>query len=86
MASHLKTTVQIPDPLLVRAKAIARREKTTLAALVAEGLRGVVEARSAPRGRRFELRDASFGGKGVNPEYASGWDTIRAAVYEGRGG
>jgi hypothetical protein len=82
----MKTTVQIPDSLLVRAKVIARREKTTLAALVTEGLRSVVEARTAPSGRRFKLRDASFGGKGMNPEFASGWDAVRAAVYEGRGG
>jgi hypothetical protein len=86
MASHMKTTVQIPDPVLSRAKAIARREGTTLAALITEGLRAVVEQRSVPRGHRFELRDASFGGKGMNPDFQSGWEAVRAAAYEGRGG
>jgi hypothetical protein len=86
MASHMKTTVQIPDPLLSRAKAIARRDGTTLAALVVEGLRGVVEERTAPRARRFQLRDASFEGKGMNPEFHGRWDSVRAAAYEGRGG
>ena len=86
MASHMKTTVQIPDSLLTRAKALARRDGTTLAALVAEGLRSVVEARTAPRRGRFELRDASVGGKGVNPAFAGSWEAVRAAAYEGRGG
>lgn len=86
MASRMKTTVQIPDSLVSRAKAVARRDGTTLAALVAEGLRAVVEARSASRGRRFQLRDATADGNGMNPEFSGGWDAVRAAAYEGHGG
>jgi hypothetical protein len=85
MASHMKTTVQIPDPLLVRAKALAREQKTTLAALVEEGLRRVVEDKARKR-RDFRLRDASVGGHGVRPELGGSWDAVRAAIYEGRGG
>lgn len=85
-ASHMKTTVQIPDPLVTRAKAIARREGTTLAALVEEGLRTVVKARDQRRSERFELRDASVSGEGVNPDFDLGWDAVRGAIYEGRGG
>jgi hypothetical protein len=82
----MKTTVQLPDSLLTRAKAIARRDGTTLAALVEEGLRGVVRARTEQAERPFKLRDASVGGRGLNPEFAGGWDAIRTAIYEGRGG
>jgi hypothetical protein len=85
MASHMKTTVQIPDPLLTRAKAVARETGTTLAALVEQGLRRVVEERSRKR-RGFKLRNVSVKGQGLSPEYASGWDAVRAAVYESRGG
>ena len=86
MASHMKTTVQIPDSLLTRAKAIARRDGTTLAALVEEGLRGVVRVRTESAARPFVLRDASVGGRGLNPEFAASWDAIRTAIYEGHGG
>jgi hypothetical protein len=82
----MKTTVQIPDGLIARAKALARREGTTLAALVEEGLRTVVKARDVRSGAAFVLRDASVGGEGMNPEFERGWDAVRAAIYEERGG
>ena len=43
----------------------------------------------AEKSRRpaFRLRDASFGGRGLNPELAdAGWDRMRDLIYEGRGG
>ena len=60
MGTHtgMKTTLDIADPLLAEAKALAARQATTLRALVEEGLRHVVaRARS---GARFQLRDARF--------------------------
>lgn len=84
MVSHMKTTVQIPDPLFASAKEIARRDRTTLAALVEEGLRKVVGERER-RAKPFRLEDASVDGKGMNPEYAGSWDAVRDAVYRGRG-
>lgn len=81
----MKTTIEISDGLLEQAKTIAIRERTTLRALVETGLRQVVEGRR--RGLRFQLRDASFGGKGLQPEFRdAGWDLIRGASYEDRGG
>ena len=110
--SRMKTTVEIPDPLAEEAKAVARREKTTLRALIETGLRQVVrdrrrrsrvphpDARVAVlwgdhgtfcsdrlRRSRFHLRDASFGGRGLQPEFRDGdWQRIREAAYEGHGG
>ena len=37
--SHMKTTLDIDDELLVKAKALSARERTSLTALIEEGLR-----------------------------------------------
>ncbi len=88
MGTHMKTTVDLSGPLLEEAKAVAAREKTTLRALVEEGLRAILERKRS--GRRFRLRDASFkGGRGLHPDFAArgGWARLREAAYdEGRGG
>jgi len=54
----MKTTLEIPDPLLREARKIAVRERTTLRALVEQGLREIVADRKAAC--PFRLRDASF--------------------------
>jgi Arc/MetJ family transcription regulator len=79
----MKTTVEISDALLARARKLASRRGTTVRALVEEGLRRVVaEERSAGR---FVLRDASYGTGGLRPDAEGGWDRIRDLAYEGRG-
>jgi len=84
MVPHMKTTVDIADELLARAKRLAATEGTTLRELVEQGLRGVLDQRS--RRRSFRLRDASFDGNGLQPQVADGsWESIRDLVYEGRG-
>jgi hypothetical protein len=81
----MKTTLEIPDPLLRDAKRLAAREGTTLRALVEQGLRKVVADSKRPD-RPFRLRKASFGGRGLHPEMVeAGWDRIRDLSYEGRG-
>ena len=83
--SNMKTTLDIPDPLLREARKIAVREGTTLRALVEQGLRKIIADRKAAR--RFRLRNASFGGKGLVEELRDAdWNTIRDLAYEGRGG
>jgi hypothetical protein len=79
----MKTTLEIPDPLLKEARKVAARENTTLRALVEQGLRQVVASRKEPP---FRLRKASFKGEGLHPDVAdAGWDKIRDLIYEGRG-
>lgn len=81
----MKTTVEISDALLDDAKRLAAREGTTLRQLIEDGLRRVLGERKAKRGR-FRLRDASFGGKGLTPEFReAGWEKIRDEIYDGHG-
>ena len=80
----MKTTVELPDGLLKEAKRIAKREGTTVRALLEQGLRRALEERLQPRA--FELRDGSVGGQGLNPELAGApWDVVRDLVYRGHG-
>ncbi len=81
----MKTTFDLPAPLLEEAKALAARDGTTLRALVEEGLRVSLARRK--KGRRFRLRDGSVKGNGLQPGVdLSNWDQIRSLIYEGRGG
>jgi hypothetical protein len=84
MANRMKTTVEIADPLLLRARRVAAARGTTLRALIEAGLRKVLDEQD--RNPSFRLRDVSFGGEGLAPEFAEGgWQRIRDAIYEGRG-
>ena len=85
MASHMKTTIHIPDALLTQAQAVAAKEHTTLKALVSEGLQKVLAERQ--KQKPFKLKDGSVGGGGLTPEFeGASWEQIRAAIYEGHGG
>jgi hypothetical protein len=81
----MKTTLEISDALMAEARRIAARDGTTLRSLVESGLRRVI-AESEPK-ERFRLRDGSFKGEGLQPEFQdASWDEILSASYEGRGG
>ena len=85
MVNRMKTTVQIPDSLFEEARKVAHRDRTTLKALVEEGLRRIISERK--RRNTFRLRKATFKGKGLQPHLAgASWDKIRELSYEGRGG
>lgn len=86
MGTHImKTTIEISDTLLERARELLATEKTTLRALVEEGLRLVIEEHAERK--PFKLRRASFGGRGLQAEMRDAdWSTIRSLAYEGRGG
>lgn len=85
MVTHMKTTVEIPDPVLAEAKEAARREGSSLRSLVEEGLRLALDRRGSRES--FRLRDASVGGRGLRRELqGASWDAIRDLAYRGRGG
>lgn len=85
MGTHMKTTIEISDPLLQQARRLAAREGTTLRTLVETGLRKVIAEKKQQAG--FRLRRASFKGEGLQPAaQGAGWDRIRELAYEGRGG
>jgi hypothetical protein len=83
MPTHIRTSFDIPDPLLRKAKAVARARKTTLRQLLLEGLRAVVEERPA----QYRLEDHAFGGKGLVEGLGwDVWDEVLRRSYQGRGG
>ena len=74
----MKTTIELADDLVERARAHATKEKTTLRALVERGLRGVLDADERPVA--FRLRDASVGG-GLCAEFrGAGGHRVREAA------
>jgi hypothetical protein len=82
----MRTSIDIPEPLLRRARAMARRRKTTLKSVLLEGLRLALEGEAASR-EDYVLPDESFGEGGVNRGGDMGdWEHIRDLVYQGRGG
>jgi hypothetical protein len=85
MVTHMKTTVELADPLLAEAKRVARKERTTLRALLEQGLRRVLDERRAT-GKPFRLKDCSVPGTGLHPDAGDGsWERIRDMIYEGHG-
>ena len=81
----MKTTIDIADPLLQRAKRAAELEGTTLKALVERGLHQVLAEPAASRAA-FKLRHASFKGDGLRPELQGGdWAQMRDLAYGGHG-
>lgn len=83
MVTHMKTTVDLPDELLLEVQRLAREERSSIKSLMEEGLRAViVRHRSASE---FRLRDASVGGHGLQPRFReAGWEELRAAAYGDR--
>lgn len=79
----MKTTVEIPDALLDRARQEARLSGRPVRALIEEGLRLVLEAGAARSA--FRLPDCSVGEPGgVNPLESLSWQDLRDHVYGGR--
>lgn len=88
MGSHImKTTIDIADPLLERARKIAARDGDTLRTLVEAGLARELEARQSKGGKPFKLRQITVGGKGLQPEVAHlSMHDIVLKSYGDRGG
>jgi hypothetical protein len=79
----VKTTLDIQDSLLLRAKRLSKRSGRPLRALVEEGLRHVLS--NDDRAERYELPDCSVGeANSPNPLEALSWQDLRDEIY-GRG-
>jgi hypothetical protein len=76
----VKTTLDIQDALLLRAKRLSKRTGRPLRALVEEGLRLVLDpvARAEP----YDMPDCSVGEPGGhNPLEAFSWQDLRDEIY-----
>jgi hypothetical protein len=81
----MKTTIEISDPLLRRAKRLAAQRGTTLRVVIEEALAQALAA--GERETAAPVRTHVFGGRGLQPGLDwSDWNAIRARGYEGRGG
>jgi hypothetical protein len=85
MVVCMKTTVNIADPLLKRAKEAAARRGTTLRGIIEEALREALSEGRSPR-KGYRLETHTFGGRGLQKGLSWGdWSAIRDLAYEGRG-
>lgn len=80
----MKTTIDLADELLARAREQARRDGSTLRSLVEEGLQLALEARQR-QPRRPAIKLETFGGKGANAGLTAefqdaNWSRIRDAA------
>ena len=81
----MKTTIDIADPILKRAKRLAARREITLKELVEAALRDVLDREGISTGSAT-VRTPTFKGSGLRPGLTwEDWGTIRDLGYEGRG-
>lgn len=82
----MKTTIDIADALLRRAKQLAARRNTTLKQVIEDALRRTLEAESRARSPQ-RLQTHTFRGRGLQPGLSwDDWNTLRTFAYEERGG
>ena len=79
----MKTTIDIADALLVRAKRHAQRSGIPLRAVVEEGIRRVLAAEDVPT--PYQLPDLSVGdARDPNPLESMSWPDLRDEIYGAR--
>ena len=79
----MKTTLEIHDELIRRAKRYAKRTGRPLRAVVEEGLRRVLS--DTVRTKRYELPDYSVGDSSApDPLEAWSWQDLRDEIYAER--
>ena len=78
MVTHMKTTINVSDSLLLRSKEVAAQEGITLRELFEQALRQALERRASRGG--FELADASVSGDGLQP--GQSWELSRDLAYD----
>lgn len=79
----MKTSVEISESLIPTLRKIMHRDKTTLRALIDQGLREIIKKHKEVR--PFRLKKASVKGRGMDPRFEQeDWSKIRAALYAER--
>lgn len=77
----MKTTIDISDDLAAQAKQLAKREGTTLRAIIEQGIRLKLEQSCSAQ--PYELPVKSVKGHGLQAEFSDkSWEEIREAAYE----
>jgi len=80
----MKTTIEIADDLLSRAKQLCQREGRTLRDLVEDGLRQVLRRGGRAAARR--VKPVVFRKGGLSEEFRDApWAALRDEIYRGRG-
>ena len=78
MVTHMKTTVEIADSLLLRAKARARERQVTLRTLIEESLAATLDNSVPPA----EILPVTFKGNGLSRDFQdASWESIREEIY-----
>ena len=81
MGTHMKTTMEISDSLLLAAKRQAARSGTTLRAVIEPGLKQILK--DAGRAPGYQPRDGRAKGKGLTREArGAGWRAVLDAANE----
>ena len=79
----MRTTVDLPDELVLEVQRIAREQNRTMRSVLEEALRATIAKYQRPQ--VFELADASVAGNGLQPDVRdAGWDELRALAYGNR--
>ena len=79
MGTHMKTTVELSEPLFQSAKQLAQQSQTTLRALIEEGLRRVIADSPAPSRVAFKLQNASVQGRAMRLPDPRDWQALETA-------
>lgn len=77
----MKTTVDLSDALLLRAKRYAAAQGKPLRAVIEEGLRRVLDGEDSAPAYRLEDRSVGKVG-GANPLESLSWQDLREAIYD----
>ncbi len=80
----MKTTIEIHDDILIRAKRHAQKTGRSLRAVVEDGLRRALD--SPPFQNRYALPDLRVGDpNSPDPLEGYAWPEVRELIYQGRG-
>jgi hypothetical protein len=85
MATHMKTTIEISDAVIEEVRKMAAESGQNMRQVVEAALRQSLEAERR-RKKRFRLRDATVGGKGLRPGISyDEWGRVLDLSYGGSG-